>query len=398
LLTYFDNLADRVFTLYTVYMDQLEGHPIPQDITGFQFRLIGDMTVKQFVYLSSGLTLGFIFFSIPYAFFFKIIFAGFFALGGVVLAFIPIEGRSADTMIGLFIKALLKPNEFSYKNATQQTTVTPPKAITTPLPPVKKEEKKEKVFFTSNNPPDIFEPNIFDVDASPSPQSTAEEEVLEMPKPETPQQETTQEQHKIEKTEQDLSNQLQEAKREEQQQSGHPGAQEAHEKVVDLETQLQDMASQKEALEKQLFALQEKLQQKKSTVYTPTMASIPEETEHVKKIPQQLKKATGVPFVPDVPNLITGVVKDPRGNVLPNILVEVKDKDGNPVRAFKTNQLGQFASATPLLNGTYTITFEDPKKQQRFDTIEIVASGAILDPFEVISIDAREDLRKSLFS
>lgn len=101
--------------------------------------------------------------------------------------------------------------------------------------------------------------------------------------------------------------------------------------------------------------------------------------------------------MPEVPNLIAGVIKDPRGNILPNILVEVKDKDDNPIRAFKTNALGQFASATPLLNGTYTITFEDPKKTQLFDTIELLVNGNLIPPMEITSIDEREELRKSLF-
>jgi len=84
-------------------------------------------------------------------------------------------------------------------------------------------------------------------------------------------------------------------------------------------------------------------------------------------------------------------VKDARGNVLPNILIEVKDNDENPVRAFKTNQLGQFASATPLLNGTYTILFEDPAKTHNFDAIQIEVTGEIMQPVEVISHDQRED-------
>ena len=69
------------------------------------------------------------------------------------------------------------------------------------------------------------------------------------------------------------------------------------------------------------------------------------------------------------PNVITGIVKDPRGNPLANILVEVKDEQGNAVRAFKTNALGQFASATPLSNGSFTIEFDDPREQNKFDTV-----------------------------
>jgi len=103
-------------------------------------------------------------------------------------------------------------------------------------------------------------------------------------------------------------------------------------------------------------------------------------------------------LVSDTPNVIAGMVKDARGNVLPNILVEIKDKAGNPVRAFKTNALGNFASATPLTPGTYAITLEDPKKLQTFDTIQITVANEVMLPIEIISYDKREELRKDLFS
>ena len=109
-------------------------------------------------------------------------------------------------------------------------------------------------------------------------------------------------------------------------------------------------------------------------------------------------KNAGLPHVSDTPNVIVGIVKDSRGNVLSGMLVEVKDKEGNPVRAFKTNQLGQFASATPLTPGIYSIELEDPKNQHTFDVIQILANNQILLPIEIVSRDAREDLRKELFN
>lgn len=105
-----------------------------------------------------------------------------------------------------------------------------------------------------------------------------------------------------------------------------------------------------------------------------------------------------MPNIPESPNLITGITKDARGNALANILVEVKDKEGNPVRAFKTNEFGRFASATPLINGSYTIELEDPKGQNRFAKIIVNATGQIILPIVAISIDTREELRMSLFS
>lgn len=92
-----------------------------------------------------------------------------------------------------------------------------------------------------------------------------------------------------------------------------------------------------------------------------------------------------------------GIIKDPRGKVIPNILVEIMSQQGIPVRAFKTNALGQFAAATPLPNGEYNVLLEDPRKQNEFEQIHISLTGDIFNPIEIISTDQREKLRQELF-
>src|SRR5258706_7298895 len=108
-------------------VDMIEGHPIPQDITGFQFRLIGDMTIKQFAYLAVGLVFGWIFFQAPpVPFLVKVLLAAIPVLTGVIFAFVPFQGIGADTLILLFFKALIRPNQYVYnktgKDFTNNTT------------------------------------------------------------------------------------------------------------------------------------------------------------------------------------------------------------------------------------------------------------------------------------
>jgi len=173
---------------------------------------------------------------------------------------------------------------------------------------------------------------------------------------------------------------------------------ESHQKVLELQKQLGDMLSQKQQLEERLVELQ-KAMQGKAPVFTASVAKeTPAETKNVRSIPQTMIKSVGLPAVPEFPNVITGIVKDSRGNPLSNILVEVKDEQGNAVRAFKTNALGRFASATALNNGAYTIEFEDQSGVNKFDSITFKAEGKIIMPIEVISTDEREELRKSLFN
>jgi len=357
----------------------MDNHPIPQDITGFQFKLIGDMTLKQFAYLAGGLIPGWIFFVSPIPGILKIPVSGFFIAFGLALAFIPIEGRPLDLMIGSFIRALLRPTQFVYQkrdllavNPVTPIMTQPSSTYNNVLPqapilkPESEDEKKEEVV-TIEKP-----------DAEIDKDDKAEELVFET---------------------NNLEKQLQELKTEEQQEVGKPGYDEMHQKVLSVETLLNQTLLEKQKLENEILALQKKLEDENKKVFSPSQTQpATAEKQNVRIVTNDLGKKIGLPIATEYPNIVTGIIKDPRGNPLSNILVEVKDNDGNPVRAFKTNPLGQFASATPLVNGIYTIEFEDSKNENKFDTVRFEATGVIIFPIEVTSVDQREELRKSLFT
>src|SRR3990167_879079 len=93
----------------------MENHSIPQDITGFQFKLIGNMTVKQFIYLATGTIVAWLFFFVlplPAIIRWPI---ALLAIGfGGGLAFLPIDGRPMDTMFINLIKAIFAPTQYIY--------------------------------------------------------------------------------------------------------------------------------------------------------------------------------------------------------------------------------------------------------------------------------------------
>jgi len=413
----------------------MENHPIPQDITGFQFKLIGDMTIKQFAYLAAGVVIGWIIFVLPLISIVKIPLAGASILLGVGFAFFPIEGRPMDLMISNFVKAIFSPTQFIYQKTgghlwipmsrlaqsqkqhqarqEAQAASLSGQALKDYLNALPKKSKnqldqKEMVFFESlanmqtNSPaPQLQMP----LPANPHAFANNAAQDNQVSKP----QEEPEKRHNIEthtKTEEALvretmllQQQLSEAKAAEAAKSDSTGSQQAHQKVLELEKTLSDTSMQKLALERQIQELQKRLSTEKKDIYTPSIAQAPKtETHNIRSIPQGLGKSIGLPIAPEFPNLVTGIVKDPRGNPLGNILVEIKDADSNPVRAFKTNPLGQFASATPINNGTYTIEFEDPKAENKFDIIQFSATGQIILPIEVLSVDTREELRRSLFN
>jgi hypothetical protein len=470
-------------------MDQ---HPIPQDVTGFQFKLIGSMTVKQFGYVAAGVVMAVILYYLPmntpFAILIKLFLIPIVGASGVVVAFVPIDGRPIDIMTTNFVKALFAPNQYIYRHQGRKmsfstvTTVKPVAATTAAqkaggsVPSaspnssqlqdkeaklraflmssqggVKNDlDKKEDTFLKAFTPvtptgarptvtpapkptlpaipvakPTIATPNIAPKVAvapapivpsapKPTPHSVAAAPGL----PPAPQPENKETAESLAQKEMQLTQALAQAKQEEAKPLPQADHDAAHIKVEELAKQIADIHSQKVQLEQELAKLKTQLSEQKNPAQPITAApavspdaapapaplpaanAIPVQDPKLVKVVQKdtAVKKTDLPKVSDTPNVVVGIVKDPRGNVLSNILVEVKDKNGNPVRAFKTNPLGQFASATPLSPGVYTIELEDPKGQNNFDVIQITANNEIMRPIEILSHDAREALRQQLFS
>ena len=57
----------------------------------------------------------------------------------------------------------------------------------------------------------------------------------------------------------------------------------------------------------------------------------------------------------NTPNVVSGVVLTADSRILTNAIVIIKDTSSKPIRAVKTNQLGQFYLRTPLTNGQYNV-------------------------------------------
>jgi len=97
----------------------MEGHPIPRQITTFEFKLIGFLTLKQFIYLVVFIPLGFVvykLFPIPV---FNILLGGIVMFLGIVLAFVPINSRPIEVWIRNLIKRLTSPTQFVFRKKNQ---------------------------------------------------------------------------------------------------------------------------------------------------------------------------------------------------------------------------------------------------------------------------------------
>jgi len=90
-------------------------HALPQDVTGYKFHIIGNMTLKQFGEVAAGCIAGFVLYQtnlpVPIKWPLIVIFAGF----GALVAFVPVEERPLDQWLVAFFHALYRPTQYYWK-------------------------------------------------------------------------------------------------------------------------------------------------------------------------------------------------------------------------------------------------------------------------------------------
>ncbi len=405
----------------------MEQHPVPQNISGFQFKLIGDMTVRQFGYLAAGVLTGYVILQLDWPSLIKWFLAALVAGGGFAFAFVPIEERPLDRWVVSFFKSIYAPTQFLWKKRPAPPEILTATIAAVPLPTpetLKKEavaarveeylttlptapkgalDQKEEGFLAQISsffapsitsqpvglPPVKPEPEAAPLPAGLSAEAKAQVEALTKARPPAPAE-------NLDKKTQDLTGKISALEQELSSQTI------TKERFLEIQSQLTALLKEKERLSEELVELKRQLTQKKETAVRPTVASqAPEETT-VKIVSANVAPKIGMPKPPTVPNTISGIVKTQKGMVLPGILVEIRNPEGTPVRALKTGKLGQFSVSTPLPNGTFTLHLEDPQQTFHFDLIEVALDGGIVSPLEIFAKTQkdtiREELTKKLFS
>lgn len=376
----------------------MENHPIPQDVTGFKFKLIGSITIKQFGYMVLAGILSLIVYLLPLPIYLTVPLIGMFIGLSLGLAFVPIEGRPMDVMIINFAKALPAENRYVYHkrgvNLNDYEIFRPLKVVQTKktTPATNSAVKKQALASALRN--SYFRPDKDELSFFQGVKSAFDAETGGT-------QEITSSAQKQTHTPNPSAKPVLPPKSNPVPLPVAPAQQPESARPV-IKTPIQADLIQTAPPPVQKASPTPPVAQP-STPYIPP----PEPPQSVQKLadsstvksvePDKHVNA-GFPILPDIPNIVLGIVRDPRGKVLPNILVEVLDKNDIPVRAFKTNPLGQFSSATPLPNGTYKVFFEDQQKKNEFQPVEIEMTGTgIFQPLEVNSVDQREKLRQELF-
>jgi len=308
----------------------VQQHPVPQHISSYEFRLVGDMTLKQFGYLAGGVLVALFFYSLPLVGFIKwplVLLSGFL---GFAFAFMPIEERPLATWLFAFIKAVFSPTLFVWQKKPKKLEIFEPiirHPVSSKAPPP--DVLRFRQYLTTlpqpsaKNPLDQKEEEFLKQIAAlfPATKTTTQPKPITLP-PISPRQEITPPQP-----------------------SPKPSP--------------------------------------KPPTKPPTKAFIYRQFRRPRKpaVTAKTSKELPIPIPPPAPNIVSGMVFDKNGEIVEGALLEIIDKEGMPVRALKTNKLGQFIIATPLQNGQYEIEIE--KEGLNFDIIKFEAKGEIIPPFEI---------------
>lgn len=395
------------------YNDYMEQHPVPQNVTTFQFRLIGDMTLKQFGYLCAGGVLAIISYKLPLPFFFTWPLATAFALLGVGFAFVPIEERPMDVWVFSFFKSIYSPTQYVWQKGhapkvpparvvpSQPTKILAPQPQpaqkpTTNLPSVariyapqtapshKKTSFIDRLFGFFVPLPAINIPNTKPAAVSPVQSVTGIKPAASSPLPQTIAQPTVIiDDRKIKELETAIANL--------QIQLSNQNI--ASDRVLELQKQLTDLLKDKTRTDAELISLKRQV----ASPSAPSISKQPNSEPTVKPFSSiDAGVRAGIPRFTNIPNVITGIVQDDTGAFLPAILITVTNADGIPMRALKTNKLGQLAASTPLPNGVYVIDVEDPRERFVFDRIQVTLNGSVVPALEIKAKSQKQVSREKM--
>lgn len=319
-------------------------HPIPQNVTQYQFRLVGDMTLKQFLELAGGLLLAYLFYSSNLIFIFKYPLAISSIVLGFGLAFFPIEDRPLDVWILNFIKAIYGPTRFIWTK-------------TKVISPIFEYIRRDNTAATTTIAKTIKAPSL-------------------AAKPEELPDYTPQESAQLDK----LSALMQ------------------HQALSTGGVADEDLDRPEISVRKLSPSPQPEMAPKAVSADAPPTIEADVDNNNIEPsgastslnsvIPQSFTSQESVkaenitlPATPKTPNLVSGLVLDPSGKLVENAIVQIVDEAGIPKRAVKSNLLGQFMISTPLENGSFYLEIEHDIFE--FPKVSLFLDGHVFVPIKV---------------
>jgi hypothetical protein len=323
----------------------MEQHPIPQQISSYQFRLVGDMTLKQFFQIAGGALISLLFYASHLHPIIKWPFIIFFTLLGVALAFLPLEERPLEKWIFAFFRSVYSPTLFNWKKTTVIASNFQPETFEASAA-IKTEDKIKEVVPASTIPSASFLSKLEGSEGSflsklnslfafngPIPsQAVASSTPTSQPGVKTPFQTPVQTPVRMER----------------------PKVTVEEKPVIGPYNPQVTMTGVSQTLRSE----------------NPLQGSA-----------AQFSVEATPPNPPTVPNTVVGQVLDNQGKIIEGAILEIRDVAGRPVRALKSNKLGHFIIVTPLMSGRYQIITE--KDNYTFEPVTFDATGAIIPPIAI---------------
>lgn len=334
----------------------MEEHAIPQNVTDFEFHLVGDMSLKQFGYLSAGLVWAYLLFVLFGKANSYLIFPlmAVSASMGAAFAFLPIQGRPLDHWLVAFLRAIFSPTQRSFKSDLLR--------VDDPF-----FKRRLSIYLNASG---LLEPPIQPQPSPPPPPQPFPKREAPLPAgprgeqvpPSSDQLKKTVE---LAKEAQGIQNEILKTEKELRGIKSAAAVAGADPKI--FTQKFQQVLTELGQLNQEASQVSQKL-----AVVTKTAGPRPSLTSTV--------KAKSIPTLTltSTPSIINGIVTDAQDNYVEGAIVVAHDKQGLPVRALKSNKLGQFIAATPLPPGSYTLTVE--KDNLVFDTLQLTLTDQVLKP------------------
>ncbi|MEX1061880.1 MAG: PrgI family protein [Patescibacteria group bacterium] len=123
-------------------------HAVPQEVFGVQFKLIGELTLRQFGVLAAFGLVAVLIFSSGLPLLIRWILSLVFALGGVAFALVPVQDQPLDQWVGTLIRAVYAPTRRIWEKSTEAPeflTLEVPKMKTPTEPGVTTEESRRRL-------------------------------------------------------------------------------------------------------------------------------------------------------------------------------------------------------------------------------------------------------------
>lgn len=98
-------------------------HAVPQNIMSVEFKLIGDLSIKQFVFIAVPLVLGFLMYVFHVNNYITIFLTGILLLAAVFIDFVPIDQRPLDIWITNFLIAIKHPTQRVWRKKPQYPSI-----------------------------------------------------------------------------------------------------------------------------------------------------------------------------------------------------------------------------------------------------------------------------------